>query len=713
MNKKWIAALLTVSVCLASAALPCSAQSASESPDAYILSDGERIPMPASYTCQEALYDFAGRLNGATDLHIDGERLYIADTGNNRVIVTGLDGNGCLEITQADGLALNKPGGVTTDDVGGIYVADSGNGRILHFSPTGKFIEAFTSPDSTMLGNDFIFNPTKLVVTPTGYIYAIKSQTIMTIDAQNRFHGYLGQPEVGFDLVDALVRLFASEEQKKMLDKRTAEPYTNITLGDDGLLYATSRDSVGGEIKVLNSVGENIYAAYGTAEDSFLTGVRNSFYSLFNIGVYTGKSMQYGERRDDEGEEMLPVFADIAVDASGIITVIEETTAKCYQYDQQGNLLTVFAGKGNTLGRFQSPTSIASGPEGSLYILDSRLNSVQVFRPTAFIQKVHTACGHYTAGDYEQAYAYWEEIQREDANYELAGTGMGKALYKQKDYKGAMQQFRRANDPDQYSAAYAKYRHQLFREHFLLALLLGAVAIGLLALCILGLRRAGGYGYASFCRRDKRRNTGCTLCSSLQVLSHPIDTFEAVRDNRGRLGAAAPLILIAGAVAVRFLSLFLSGYCMRAVDLRSANLWLELGKVALPVLSWAAASFMVSAISDGESKFMEVFTASAFCMTPMLVATPLFTLLSHILTREEAGIFNALQVFMWCWILLLFFLSVKTLNGYTVCKTLAVCLLSLAAMALIWAVCFLFLAILGEVWGFLSDVFREFHTRMQ
>ena len=695
-----LAAVLTVCTC----ALP----GAAETPDYYIVSNGERIPMPASYICQEALYDFDGQLNGATDLHIDGDRLYIADTGNNRVVAVDLDGGNRLVLTEAEGIPLKNPGGVTTDDTGGIYVADSGNSRILHYSPAGKYIEVFGAPESSMLGENFYFNPTKLAVTSTGYIYAIKSQTIMTIDAQNRFHGYLGQPEVGFDLVEALVRMFASEEQKAMLDKRTAEPYTNMTLGPDGLLYASSRDSEGGEIKVLNSVGENIYTQYGSGEGSALSGLRNAFYSLFNIGAYSGKSLVYGERVNDEGEEMLPVFADIAVDANGIITVLEENMARCYQYDSQGNLLTVFGGRGKNLGEFQTPASIAAAPDGSLYVLDSRLNSVQIFRPTAFIQKVHTACVYYAAGEYDQAYDYWKEIQQEDANYELAGMGMGKALYKQKDYTGAMEQFHKANDPAQYSAAYAKYRHQWFREHFLTGLLLGIAAIALLAVYILALRRAGRYGYAHLRMRQGKG----ALCSGFHVLSHPLDTFETIRDNRGRLGAGVPMLLIAGAVAVRLLSLFLSGYSMRAVDLRSANIWLELAKVALPVISWAAAAFFMSAISDGESRFMEVFTASAFCMMPLIVATPVFTLLSHILTREEAGVFNALQVCMWCWILLLFFLSMKTLNGYTVGKALAVCLLSLVAMALIWAVCFLFIAIIGEVWGFLSDVLREFRTRM-
>ena len=41
-----------------------------------------------------------------------------------------------------------------------------------------------------------------------------------------------------------------------------------------------------------------------------------------------------------------------------------------------------------------------------------------------------------------------------------------------------------------------------------------------------------------------------------------------------------------------------------------------------------------------------------------------------------------------------------------------VCVLSLVAMALIWAVCFLFIAIIGEVGGFIADVVREYKMRL-
>ena len=239
--------------------MPCAAAREVDAYD-YTTSGSDRIPMPKSYVCDPVLFDFGGRLSGAQDIHINKEgNLYIADTGNNRALVTGLDGTLLLELTEADGIPFKAPAGIFADDEGSIFLSDTGNGRIVHFSPAGNYIESFVKPESDFLGSTYVFNPTKLVVSPTGYIYTIKSQTIMTIDAHNRFRGYLGQPEVGYNLLEALARIFASEEQLKMLTKRQADPYLNITMDQGGLIYATSRDQIYGEIKILNSVGENTY----------------------------------------------------------------------------------------------------------------------------------------------------------------------------------------------------------------------------------------------------------------------------------------------------------------------------------------------------------------------------------------------------------------------------------------------------------------------
>ena len=83
-------------------------------------------------------------------------RVYVADTGNNRIVV--FDKN-ARYLFQFGGLGVAKPatGGrgswepgrmnyptdVTTDEAGNVYVADFRNDQIQAFDPDGKFVRAF------------------------------------------------------------------------------------------------------------------------------------------------------------------------------------------------------------------------------------------------------------------------------------------------------------------------------------------------------------------------------------------------------------------------------------------------------------------------------------------------------------------------------------------------------------------------------------------
>ncbi len=93
----------------------------------------------------------ASSLNQPKSVAIDNNgNLYVADTGNNRVLfyppgsiiatrVYGQNGsftsnalNGPLGVVSAN--SLNQPGGVSTDASGNLYIADTNNNRVLYFT---------------------------------------------------------------------------------------------------------------------------------------------------------------------------------------------------------------------------------------------------------------------------------------------------------------------------------------------------------------------------------------------------------------------------------------------------------------------------------------------------------------------------------------------------------------------------------------------------
>ena len=57
------------------------------------------------------------------------QNLYIADTGNNRVVE--VTSGGADVLLDPGGFLLNNPSGIAADSVGDLYIADSGNNRII------------------------------------------------------------------------------------------------------------------------------------------------------------------------------------------------------------------------------------------------------------------------------------------------------------------------------------------------------------------------------------------------------------------------------------------------------------------------------------------------------------------------------------------------------------------------------------------------------
>lgn len=77
---------------------------------------------------------------GPRDVAVDAQgNVYIADTGNKRIVVTDSDGNFRYQWGHAgsDAGAFNEPIGVAVDAQGYVYVGDTWNSRVQVFAPTG------------------------------------------------------------------------------------------------------------------------------------------------------------------------------------------------------------------------------------------------------------------------------------------------------------------------------------------------------------------------------------------------------------------------------------------------------------------------------------------------------------------------------------------------------------------------------------------------
>jgi DNA-binding beta-propeller fold protein YncE len=705
-----VSCLVAAIVLISTIATPAYAASMSESD--YVTEDSRRIPIPKTYEVENVINNI-GSLDGQSpylkepqDLFVSKAGfLYVADTANNRIVKLTTNGKVQSIYTGPTDKPFKAPEGVFVDDSSDLYVADTGNARVVHLSDSGKFIEQFVAPKSELIDDSTPFYATKVTVSDTGLIYLLRGENILMMDSNNNFRGYFGQTKIGYSAIETLLRLVASENQKKFMTKRLAATYNNITSANN-FIYATSMDEVEGEVKQLNSIGENVYRKYKSAGGGF--DIFANLKKKFRADLIK-KSFRYGEVFDDEGNFVEPVFRDVAVDKNGIVSTIEERTGKVYQYDMEGNyLLTAFGGIGENQGKFNCPSSIGVDAQGKLYVLDKLNNNIQVFKPTDFIKKVQQAVVAYSEGSYDEAYKCWQQVLQVDENYELAHVGMGNALYKQEKYKEAMDAYKVADDRANYSKAFDEYRYEVLRNNFVFVVIALLVIILFLIFAVTKIKKAGAKATHDFIF-SKGSDMGIWqgIKIGFNVLFHPLDTFEAIKVNSHRITIIPAIIIFFAVLVVRIAYIFIIHYPLASIDVADANLIFEAVKILLAPLTWVIASFAITSIIDGESKPKEIFLTAAYCMIPYIALNLPLMFMTNVMSQSEQFWFVLVTNIASVWIYILFFFSLKVLNGYSFGKTILTYILSGFAIVLIWFIALLVYVLSLRLYQFILGIITE------
>ena len=108
---------------------------------------------PNSSSLYSSCTAFTAGFSGPDDVTVDvSGSIYVADTGNNRVVVLSSTG-AVSDVTfeAAAGLNISYPTGVAVDSAGNVFVADNGNQRIVKYSPTGTALAVITSTTPALL----------------------------------------------------------------------------------------------------------------------------------------------------------------------------------------------------------------------------------------------------------------------------------------------------------------------------------------------------------------------------------------------------------------------------------------------------------------------------------------------------------------------------------------------------------------------------------
>lgn len=603
----------------------------------------------------------------------DDGLIYIADSGNKRIVVGTADGE--LVRTVGEG-TLKNPRGVFVTDDGSIYVADRDAGRIFIFGNDGELTGEYSKPASPLYGDEVSFLPIKIVVNDAGIMFVVcESNTNGIVEISptdgGTFLGYFGTNYAAANLSTIIYRAILTDEQRaKMVSNIPATP-TNLTIDEKGLIYTVTRGNKEDTLKRLNIAGTNMIHntddTYADTPTSVAAGNHDNVY---------------------------------VADQQGYI----------FEYNNDGEMIFVFGGPDDgsqRVGLSTMVSGIAVDANDRIYVLDSDKAQIQIYQPTEFTNLLHSALYLYSKGRYTEAKAPLTEILKMNSMFDYANKAMGSCYFREENYTEAMRYARLAKDRSGYSDAYWEIRNVWLKNNILtviivLVVLFAAVKI----LKVLDRKKQVLDKPRAFFGKLRENRFIDNFCYSFRFMKKPADTAYGIAAE-GREGWLIPSLLLVIFIIEFVVSKYTCGFLMKTVMDGRYEILSDIGTIIAVVIAVTACTYLVCTINEGEGTVKKIYTSICYSLTPYIVFMPLTYILSHVLTNNEFFLTTMLSILTYGWIAVIAFIGLKEVNNFTFWQTVKVILLTLFAALILALLIFIIYVLWAQVFGFIGAIIGE------
>ncbi len=674
----------------------------------------QAVPAPQAYVPARLIDSstLGVELGDPKDLFSIGDRTYILDSGGNKIVCVDADFRVRDVIASFHRAGrtetFNKPEGIFVTPDGHIYVADTGNSRVVVLDDAGRFIKEITRPEADVEGivtENFAFYPRKVAVDQVGRAYVLAREVydgIMVFQNDGRFTGFIGAPRVTPSAADIFWRAIATREQRERSGLLLPTAYENLDIDTRGFIYGCIRTStVSGAspyIKRLSPSGEDVIRALGFTRP------------IGDPGRAWGVTVR---------------FVDILVRQGGTYSVLDQALGRIFTYDDNGNLLYVFGGLGTQRGLFKVPVALSAIGDRIL-VLDSLLKRVTVFEPTEYARLIHLAMALYRAGRYSESAAVWGQVLAVNPNYDLAYTGIGRSLLMQGRAREAMDYFGLGQDRRNYSRAWADYRRDIVYQRLPMVMTVLVVAVAALYLA----SRAGLMARLAAKLRSSRRQshraavTGIRgriagwwrdvtsdLAYAAHVSIHPFEGFWSLKyEKRGSMPAA--IVILSLTIAVYLMACQYTGFIFNGRNLNDLNVYTEVLTILVPFFLWTGVNWALTTLMDGKGTAKDIFIATAYALVPLVVLNIQLVLMSNLLVEQEGSLYTLFSGLAFVWTGFLVFSGTMVTHEYSVGKTIFAIVLIVAGMVLCLFLGLLFFVLIDQVIAFLDDLLKELSFRI-
>lgn len=657
------------------------------------------------------------KLDNPGDMVTDSEKkVYIADSGNNRIVVLSRyleldyiisdfinDKGNPDSFTNPQGVFVVNP---KNGDNGEIWVCDTDHNRLVVFDRvTFEFKKIIDQPQSQLFDADAVYKPVAMAIDQYGRIYVVSSTTyqgIIVMDSEGEFVGFIGAQAVTISAWQILWRKLQTDEQKKVSAKLISTEYNNISITEDGFVYVTTssiaESSVQGAIngksksgtylpvKLLNPSGEEIMRRNG-----FWPPAGEIDYSTDSTDTYHGVS----------------TITDVAVGPEKTWSIIDEKRQKIYTYDFNGNLLFAFGDKGSLLGSISNIEAICYQGDTLLVLDKGNDGCIVVYERTKYGDLLIQAISAQNSLDYDEAIDCWKEVLQRNSNFDAAYVGIGNAMYRSGSYKDALAMYEVAYDTENWSEAYKEVRKEWMSKWFLLVIVL---IVGVIVGVIKWFQYAAKVNKRVSTDGRAKKTFGQELIYGFYVIFHPFDGFYDLKhEHRGSVRAS--LVFIAVAVLTFFYQGVGQGYVLNPTG-KVTTIMTQLISVAVPLILFVLANWCLTTLFDGEGSFKDIFIATSYSLLPLPLLIIPTTIASNWVSSSEASIITFIGTVAFIWVGILLFFGTMVTHDYSMFKNFIIIFFTIVAMAVIVFIVLLFSMLLSKLVSLVTNLITEIQYRV-
>ena len=608
-------------------------------------------------------------LNDPQDLFIDGNNdLYIADTGNSRILRYSIHSGAVDFILEYDG--FRSPKGVFVTASGDIYVADSAAAAVFRFDNTGVLLETFGRPTQPAFA-DTAFNPSKLAVDNRGGLFIISEGVyngVIQLSNGGDFLGYFTTNKTTLTLLQIFQDIIYTRIQRERVADRVPTTIANVFIDNEGVVYTTTSGTMVNAMKKHNTAGINMIRT-----------------------------------------ESLSTLYSIWVDSRGIIYTAS-ARGQMHVYTPDGELIYVFSAssdENDIAGLFDTLSGIAVDNNGYIWGVDSEKGFIQSFRPTEYAENIYTALTLFNEGRYEESKDVWSGILRLNQLSAIAHNGIGKAYIYNHEYEEAMLHFEIAGNRDLYSQAYWEVRNQWLQKHIgTYVAVIGSALILLQIFLKLDRKKRvkGMFGAAG--ARIKSIPALYNVLYSFNVSRRPIDCYYDIKTGKtGSIFGASFLYicLFAAFIYYQVGKGFIFQYqSVVEIDFLS----MVIGFFSILFL-FILTNHLSASIQDGKGSLRDIFMVPAYASMPATLAFIAATVLSHVLTQNES-VFLLFTLYLGIgWTVVNILLGLTEVHDFMFRETLKNIFISFLLMIVVALVLTIFFVMWGQVTQFIAEVGKE------